>query len=210
MKRNELPKQIFVTGTDTEIGKTLVSSMLVAGLQAHYWKPVQSGLAGETDTEVVKRLSKVPDAYFHPEAYRLTEPLSPHASAAIDEVEIAMDRFRLPDLESDQHLIVEGAGGLMVPLNDEEMIIDLIVQLDLPVILVSRSTLGTLNHTFLSLAEMRRRGITVLGVMMSGPKNESNRLAIENYGEIEVIGEVPLLEEVTHETLITQFDRIFT
>jgi len=209
MKDTTIPKKLFVTGTDTGIGKTIVSAMLTAGLNAHYWKPVQSGLEERTDTETVKYLTGLPDEHFHNETYRLNEPLSPHASAAIDGVEINLDHFKPPKTESGSHLIIEGAGGLMVPLNDEAMIIDLIKQLDIPVLLVSRSSLGTLNHTFLSLDQLRRYGIDIFGVIMSGPLNLSNRRAIEKYGEVPVLGELPQLDLINADVLKQEFNRIF-
>ena len=189
MNINKLPSEIFVTGTDTGIGKTVVSALLTAGLSATYWKPIQSGLKEETDTQFVKRVTGLPTDYFVQERYRLQEPLSPHASAEIDGVSISLSDFRIPKYET-EHLIVEGAGGLMVPINDETMIIDLIEYLDLPVLMVARSELGTLNHTFLSLEALRSRGVPIIGVIMNGPKNESNRKAIEKYGKVKVIGEI--------------------
>lgn len=201
------PPIIFVTGTDTGIGKTVVSAMLTLGLSGTYWKPVQSGLHEETDTEFIKRVTGLDDKHFIPERYRLTEPLSPHASAAIDGEEISLVDFDLPQFETD-HLIVEGAGGLMVPLNDQQMMIDLIHYLKLPVLLVVRSGLGTLNHTFLSLEALWRRNIPVMGVIMNGPKNESNKKAIEKFREIEVLAEMEHLDEINSHTLISNFKNI--
>jgi len=206
--RFSFPSSFFVTGTDTGIGKTVISSMLVQGLGAAYWKPVQSGLQEETDTEFVQRVTKLAGTQILPETYRLNEPLSPHASAAIDGVEIQLDDFELPACESDR-LVVEGAGGLLVPLNDRDMIIDLISYLNLPALLVSRSELGTLNHTFLSLEALRNRNIPVLGVIMNGPRNESNRRAIEKYGQIEVLAEIEPLKEVNPKVLSAVFQNHF-
>ncbi|MDX1585099.1 MAG: dethiobiotin synthase [Balneolaceae bacterium] len=208
MKKQELPSQIFVSGTDTGIGKTVVSAMLTAGLDASYWKPIQSGLDAETDTEFVKRVTGVDESRLLPEKFRLYEPLSPHASAAIDGVHIDMSDFDIPDYTTDR-LVVEGAGGLMVPMNEKDMIIDLIKHLDLPVLLVARSSLGTLNHTFLSLEALRRRNIPVVGVIMNGMKNESNRKAIEYYGDVEVIAELEELTELNVDQLLSQFNTFF-
>ncbi len=209
MNIEQLPSKIFVSGTDTGIGKTVVSAMITLGLSATYWKPVQSGLDEETDTEFVRRVTGLSDAHFKPERYRLQEPLSPHASAAIDGVSIALDDFRLPDIETN-NLVVEGAGGLMVPLNDKDMIVDLIEYFNLPVLLVARSELGTLNHTFLSLEALRKRDIPVTGVIMNGPKNESNRKAIETYGNVEVIGEIENQGKLTSNKLTSIFKDIFS
>lgn len=208
MNIDQLPPEIFITGTDTGIGKSVVSALMTAGLSGTYWKPIQSGLQEETDTEFVKRLTELPPAHFIEERYRLNEPLSPHASAAIDGVSISLTDFMLPEYETN-HMVVEGAGGLMVPLNDEAMIIDLIQLLDIPVLLVARSELGTLNHTFLSLEALRRRDIPVIGVIMNGPQNESNRKAIEKYGKVEVIGEIEKIRELNLNNLTSIFKNIF-
>ncbi len=208
MKIEELPSKIFVSGTDTGIGKTVVSAMMTLGLSATYWKPIQSGLEEETDTEFVRRVTGLSDEHFMPERFRLQEPLSPHASAEIDGVTISLDDFQLPEAGTN-NLVVEGAGGLLVPLNDNDMIIDLIERFQLPVLLVSRSELGTLNHTFLSLEALRSREIPVLGVVMNGPKNESNKKAIEKYGNVEVIGEINTIETLNAKTLMSIFNTIF-
>ncbi|HKL19646.1 MAG TPA: dethiobiotin synthase, partial [Halalkalibaculum sp.] len=200
--------KIFVSGTDTGIGKTVVSAMMTLGLSATYWKPIQSGLEEETDTEFVRRVTGLSDEHFMPERFRLQEPLSPHASAEIDGVTISLDDFQLPEAGTN-NLVVEGAGGLLVPLNDNDMIIDLIERFQLPVLLVSRSELGTLNHTFLSLEALRSREIPVLGVVMNGPKNESNKKAIEKYGNVEVIGEINTIETLNAKTLMSIFNTIF-
>ena len=208
MKIEKLPSKIFVSGTDTGIGKTVVSAMMTLGLSATYWKPIQSGLEEETDTEFVRRVTGLSDEHFMPERFRLQEPLSPHASAEIDGVTISLDDFQLPEAGTN-NLVVEGAGGLLVPLNDNDMIIDLIERFQLPVLLVSRSELGTLNHTFLSLEALRSREIPVLGVVMNGPKNESNKKAIEKYGNVEVIDEINTIESLNAKTLMSIFNTIF-
>jgi len=208
MKIEKLPSKIFVSGTDTGIGKTVVSAMMTLGQSATYWKPIQSGLEEETDTEFVRRVTGLSDEHFMPERFRLQEPLSPHASAEIDGVTISLDDFQLPEAGTN-NLVVEGAGGLLVPLNDNDMIIDLLERFQLPVLLVSRSELGTLNHTFLSLEALRSREIPVLGVVMNGPKNESNKKAIEKYGNVEVIGEINTIETLNAKTLMSIFNTIF-
>lgn len=203
------PERFFVSGTDTGIGKTVVSAMLTLGLDGTYWKPIQSGLHEETDSELVKRVTGLSDQRVLEERYRLQEPLSPHASAALDQVSIHLHDFELPEI-SDLPLVVEGAGGLLVPLNEEDMIIDLIKYLELPVLLVSRSELGTLNHTFLSLEALRNRSIPILGVVMNGPKNQSNREAIEHYGNTEVLAEIGPLPEISPDLLEKEFDKNFS
>jgi dethiobiotin synthetase len=201
-------EKLFITGTDTGIGKTVVSAMLTKGLGATYWKPVQSGLKEETDTEAVKRLTGLPSSHFKEETYRLTEPLSPHASAAIDGIEIEMDAFEIPDFNT-KHLIIEGAGGVLVPLNDKNLIIDLMAQLDIPALVVARSGLGTLNHTLLTIEALRSRDISILGVIMNGPKNESNKKAIEKYGNVKVLAELENIERLDSNSLSSTFNKFF-
>lgn len=208
MNLNNWPSEIFVTGTDTGIGKTIVAAMLAQGLNASYWKPIQAGLEEETDTEFVQRTTDLSEFQIKPERYRLNTPMSPHASADIDGVSISMSDFELPDYETD-HLVVEGAGGLLVPFNDEDMIIDLISFLELPVVIVACSTLGTLNHTFLSLEALRSRSIPILGVVLNGPRHESNYKTIEEYGNINILAEIEELTELNPSSLSRTFEAKF-
>ncbi|MBD2088743.1 dethiobiotin synthase [Microcoleus sp. FACHB-1515] len=204
---SEFPKQFFVTGTDTNVGKTVISALLTLGLGAAYWKPIQSGLDGITDTEFVRRVTQLDDSHFIPERFRLTQPLSPHAAAAIDHTTISLTDFHLPTTDK-SHLIVEGAGGLMVPLNDRDLMIDLIRWLNLPVCLVARSSLGTINHTLLSIAQLRRSQISILGVILNGEPNPSNRAAIAHYGQVPILGEVDRLDAIDPSTLKTAFHHL--
>ena len=202
------PTQFFVTGTDTNIGKTVVSAMLTLGLSYAYWKPIQSGLAPNTDTEFVRSATGLDDSYFIAERYRLTQPLSPHAAAKIDGVEIALSDFQLPSTDK-PGLIVEGAGGLMVPINDQDLMIDLIRSLNLPVCLVTRSTLGTINHTLMSIAVLQRAKIPILGVIINGQKDQINREAIAHYGKVPILAELEPLAAITPTTLKTVFHQLF-
>lgn len=202
------PSAFFVTGTDTGIGKTVVSSMLTKALNASYWKPIQAGLEEETDSEFVRRVTGFSDTQIIPERYRLNTPMSPHAAAEIDDVEICMDDFEIPDYSTD-HLVVEGAGGLLVPMNSRDMIIDLISYLDLPVVLVARSTLGTLNHTLLSIEALRRREISIMGVVLNGPEHQSNRETIQHYGDVEILAEINTIDPLNAETLQETFNNNF-
>lgn len=186
---------VFVTGTDTGVGKTVVSAWLVRCWQADYWKPVQSGLEDETDAETVRRLSGAEPGRIHPGRWHLTAPLSPHEAARRDGVRIALEDFVLP--RTPRPLVVEGAGGVLVPLNERDLMADLMAHLALPVLVVARSTLGTINHTLLTLEALRRRDLAVRGVIMVGPQNAANRAAIEHYGAVTVLGELPLFSEVT-------------
>jgi len=202
------PSQFFITGTDTNIGKTVVSAMLTLGLGYAYWKPIQSGLTPITDTEFVRSVTGLDGSYFIPERYSLTQPLSPHAAAKIDGVEISLSDFQLPSTDK-PGLIVEGAGGLMVPLNEQDLMIDLIRSLNLPVCLVTRSTLGTINHTLLSIAALRQAKIPILGVIINGQKNQSNRDAIAHYGKVPILAELEPLATITPTTLKTVFHQLF-
>ena len=189
----------FVTGTDTDVGKTLVSAWLLTHLDAFYWKPVQAGTEPETDSATVRRLAEVPEDRILPEAYVLPDAMAPHEAARRAGIELDMARLEAPDC--DGLLVVEGAGGLLVPLTDDASMIDLAADLDLPIILVARSTLGTINHTLLSLEAIRRRGLPLAGVVITGPETPHNRAAIERYGKIEIIAEIPWIDAVSRATL---------
>ncbi len=189
----------FVTGTDTGIGKTVVSSLLVASIRGFrptaYWKPVQTGIEQDDDTAEVRRLARCTRDEIVDAGIRLPRPLSPHLSARLAGRSIAVDELtaiadRLP---KDRFWVVEGAGGILVPLNDMETMADLIAELRLPALITARSGLGTINHTLLTLAELRRRSIPIAGVVMVGKRNDENRKAIEEYGGTAVLAEVPFL-----------------
>ncbi len=145
--------RLFITAIGTDSGKSLISAIITEALQADYWKPVQSGLPRDTDT--VRSLVANTHSYFHKEAYCLTEPLSPHASAALDGVNIQLSEIHLP--ETNNHLVIEGAGGLLVPLNEQDFVIDIADKLEAEVILVANLYLGSINHTLLSVNELIRR-----------------------------------------------------
>lgn len=207
----QFPSGIFITGTDTGVGKTVVSAMLVKGLDAAYWKPVQSGLEnGQSDTDRVKQWTGMPDDYFYPETYKLSEPLSPHAAAKIDGVKIDINAFDFPALPEGRRLIVEGAGGIMVPLNESSLMLTLMKQLELPVILVTRTTLGTINHTLLSIGQLRHYDIPIAGVIMNGVENRSNREAIEYYGKVDVLASLDPLEAIAPDSIDKAFRKLFS
>lgn len=199
-------RRFFVTGTDTDVGKTVVAAALTLGLGAYYWKPIQSGQTPSTDTADVCRWTGLPDERFLSEAYRLREPMSPHAAAEIDGVTIDVGRIVATELPVDRPVVIEGAGGLMVPLNGADLMVDLVARLGAPVVLVARTALGTLNHTLLSLSELRRRSIPLLGVVLNGEEHESNRRAIERYGEVAVLGRIPRLDVLDAASLRTAFE----
>jgi dethiobiotin synthetase len=203
------PPALFVTGTDTTVGKTVVSAILVAGLGAEYWKPVQSGADAGTDTDWIKETTGLPETVFHPETYRLSPFLSPHAAAARQGVRIDLAAIRIPVRRQSPHLIIEGAGGILAPLNETETMADLILQLKAPVLLVARSTLGTINHTLLSLEKLRNIGAEVWGVVMNGPRDNENRAAIESFGNIRVCAEIEPIPEFSFKSLSETFRNCF-
>jgi dethiobiotin synthase len=189
----------FVTGTDTDVGKTLVSAWLMTHLDAVYWKPVQAGTEPETDSMTVRRLAEVGADRILPEAYLLPEAIAPHEAAR--RAGVTMEMAKLAPPATNRLLIAEGAGGILVPLTGDDYVIDLAAQLQLPILLVARSTLGTINHTLLSIEALRRRGLPLAGVVMNGPETPHNRAAIERYGDVDVIAEIPWLPSVTRATL---------
>jgi dethiobiotin synthetase len=205
----QFPQTLFVTGTDTGVGKTVVSAILVTGLRAEYWKPIQSGADVGTDTAWVKDKTGFEDSFFHPEAYRLSSFLSPHAAAARENAHIDLFGIRKPRRRHADHLIIEGAGGILVPINAHQTMADLIVKLNVPVLLVARSTLGTINHTLLSIETLRRIGIDIFGVVMNGPINPENRAAIESFGKIRVMAEIEPIPEITSQSLSAAFQSGF-
>ena len=200
--------QFFVSGISTEVGKTVCSALLVKALEADYWKPVQSGDLHHTDSMKVASWNglELPNPRFHPETHRLTEPMSPHASADIDGVHIHLSDFQLPQTEAP--LIVEGAGGLMVPLNEEDTILDLMAQLQLPVVLVSRNYLGSINHTLLSIAQLKQRKIPIAGLVFNGPVVPSTEQVIVKMTEVPVLFRIPELDHVSLSTIETLSEQL--
>jgi len=191
----------FITGTDTDVGKTIASTWALLHLNGIYWKPVQAGLSdGMSDTDIVKNLSGFKPNRFIKSTHDLTSPLSPHEAARIDGVEISLDDFDRP--QTDHPLIIEGAGGVLVPLNDKDKMIDLMARLELPIILVARSSLGTINHTLLSLQALRAANLPMAGVIMNGPPNSANQNAIEEFGNVQVLAHLPLFPQLDKQALL--------
>lgn len=199
-------KAYFVTGIGTEIGKTMVSAFLVEKLKSDYWKPIQSGDLDHSDTMKVKSLISNNQTVFHTETYRLTQPFSPHHSANLDGVKIDLDKFIIPQTENT--LIIEGAGGLMVPLNEQDLIIDLIKKLDAEVILVSKNYLGSINHTLLSIEALKSRNIKIKGIIFNGDENLSTQNIIVKMTGIEVIARIPQLEKPDKKSLKKLLDEL--
>lgn len=194
----------IVTGTDTDVGKTVFAAALAGHLGARYWKPVQAGLGDETDRNTVRRLS-AGRAEVLPEAYRLTTPCSPHEAARIDGIQIDPTRLVLPAGKAP--LVVEGAGGALVPLNNELLAVDLFASWALPVILVARTVLGTINHSLMTIEVMRSRGIEVAGIVFSGEQNAATESAIVQFGKCRHLGRLPHLDPLTPESLANAFAR---
>lgn len=198
---------IFITGTDTNIGKTIVSAALIQALRENenviYWKPIQTGIEEDNDTETVRKLANCSANEIHDKGFRLEKPLSPHLSARLANVEITIQKTLsfVENQSEDKFWIVEGAGGILVPLNENELMIDLIKALNLPILIVSRSGLGTINHTLLTIEVLRNRGLEILGVIMNGEPNLENKKAIEHFGKVSVLAEMPKFEKLDRDTL---------
>jgi len=202
------PHTLVVTGTDTGIGKTVFAAALTSALGASYWKPVQSGLAEETDSACVARLGEVPPHRILPEAYRLILPASPHLSAEQDGVEI--DPQALVPPQVDGPLVIEGAGGLLVPLTRTTLTIDLFARWGFPVVLCARTGLGTINHSLLSLEALKARGVPVLGIAFIGDPAPDSQAVIAAFSGVRVLGRLPPVEPLTpaalHAAFATAFD----
>lgn len=204
-----MPQRFFITGTDTSVGKTVVSALLCAALDAIYWKPIQTGTREGSDRNTVMKLAQLPRSRTLPEAYRFAPPVSPHLAAKRAGVRIDLRKIKMPRIASHESLIVEGAGGVLVPINGKHLMVDLMAHLKLPVLLIARTALGTINHTLLSLAALRAAKITIAGVILVGKKNIDNYQAIEHYGQIQIVGFVPPLAKLNRNTLLLIFRRNF-
>jgi dethiobiotin synthetase len=200
---------IVVAGTDTEIGKTVFAAALADQLGASYWKPIQSGLDGETDAEIVARLGGFSCDRILPERYRLKTPVSPHQAAAIDGIRIDMAALDPPETGA-RRLVIEGSGGLMVPLDRSTLYIDVFARWRLPVVLCARTALGTINHSLLSIEALRRRGIEPLGIAFIGEANPESERAICEICGIRRLGRLPRLTPLTRSTLRTAFESSFS
>jgi dethiobiotin synthetase len=196
--------RIVVTGTDTDIGKSVFAAGLAGALGATYWKPVQSGLEGGGDSERVAALAGVPAA---PEAYRLNTPCSPHLAAEIDGVTIDPGRLDPPMMDP---LVIEGAGGVLVPVTRRLLYADLFARWGLPTVLVARTALGTINHSLLSIEALRARSVPILGVAFVGEANEDSEATIAAIGGVRRLGRLPILDPLDRPSLAAAFARAFT
>jgi dethiobiotin synthetase len=203
--------RIFVTGTDTNVGKTIISSWLCLHTGYAYCKPIQTGYVNGTDSDTIKQLTS---SQVYQESFLYQAPLSPHLAASLENSEININHINIPN---NNNIIIEGAGGIFVPINKHLFMIDLIKQINAPVILVARSTLGTINHTLLSLEALRSKNIPILGVILNKTSNQyfqDNLKAIEWYGKTTVLAHIPKLTAINKSSLLkiafsTQLKTIF-
>nr|WP_315247899.1 dethiobiotin synthase [uncultured Flavobacterium sp.] len=179
--------KLFITGISTDVGKTIASSIVVEALEADYWKPIQAGDLDNSDTHKVKSRISNSKSQFHSNSYQLNTPASPHLAAEIDGITIDLKKIQEP--ETKNHLVIEGAGGIFVPLNAKDTIIDLIKS-DYKVIIVSRHYLGSINHTLLTIEAIQNRGFKVAGIIFSGSENKSTESLILNKTGIKCIGRI--------------------
>jgi dethiobiotin synthetase len=203
-----MSKAYIVTGTDTGIGKTTVAAMLVLALDGLYWKPIQSGTDDGTDRWRVQTLTQLPDDRLLAERYVLSQPLSPHRAAELDGVEIQSEALALPASEST--LIIEGAGGLMVPITRNKLQIDVFADWGLPVILCARTGLGTINHTLLSIEALRGRHMRLHGLIFVGDDNPDNMRTIVEFSGARILGRLPPLDRIDRAVLADAFARGFS
>jgi dethiobiotin synthetase len=201
-------RHIVVAGTDTGIGKTVFAAGLADLLHASYWKPIQSGLVGETDSQTVARLGGLPENRILPERYRLKTPVSPHQAAAIDGVRIDAAALNVP--ETTARLVIEGSGGLLVPLDRSTLYIDVFARWSLPVVLCTRTALGTINHSLLSIEALRHRNIALLGIAFIGEDNPESEHAICEIGRVRRLGRLSHLAPLTRGTLRAAFESSFS
>jgi dethiobiotin synthetase len=200
-----MSSDLFVTGTDTNVGKTVLSALLVAALDGTYWKPIQTGSSEGTDRQTVIRWAELPEERALPETYCFEPPVSPHLAAQWSGVTISLDKIRKPALASKAPLIIEGAGGALVPINDSKTMLDLMRHVAAPVVIASRTALGTINHTLLTVKALREAGVEIRGVVMIGKENRDNERAIEHYGKVAIAGRIPVLPTINRAALLNAF-----
>jgi len=190
----------FVTGIGTGIGKTIVSAILTEALKADYWKPIQAGELNHTDSMQVHSLISNKTSFIHPEAYRLSKPMSPHAAAKSDKVTIDFKKIKIP--KTSKTLIIEGAGGVMVPLNDKQLVVDLIKRLKAEVILVVQNYLGSINHTLLTYEALKSRKIPIAGIVFNGKSTPSSEEFILRYTRLKCILRISEEEMISPKSIV--------
>jgi len=192
-------RKIFVTGIGTDVGKTIASAVLTQALKADYWKPVQTGTEFDNDTDRVKKLVTYAGSVFHPEAYSFKASMSPHAAAKAENARIDFESIQIP--QTNNTLIIEGAGGLFVPLNGNYFVIDLIKKMNAETILVVQNYLGSINHTLLSIEALKSRSINILGIIISGVENHSSEEIIFQQSGLKLLGRIHKESNITPETI---------
>ena len=202
-----MSRQFVITGTDTDIGKSVFAAALTAALGASYWKPVQAGLANGTDSETIARLGGIDPARILPERYRLKIPASPHFSAAQEGIVIGLNDLVIPQV--DGVLIIEGAGGALVPVNPDLLFADLFAHWALPVIIVASTSLGTINHSLLTIEALRSRGVPIHGIAFIGDENVDSEQTICRIGAVPHLGRLPIIDELTPASLRDAFAEHF-
>jgi dethiobiotin synthetase len=202
-----MTEDLFVTGTDTGVGKTVLAALLVAALNRRYWKPIQTGASEGTDRAAVMKWAGVASEHTYSEAFLFDSPVSPHLAAEQQGERIDLESIRRP--RDSNPIVIEGAGGVLVPINETELMIDLMHRLGAPVVIAARTTLGTINHTLLTIDAARKADLKLVGVVMVGKENSENRTAIERYGRVRVVGSIPWLESIDRSSLIRVFDQHF-
>ena len=208
--------KFIITGTDTDIGKTVFSAALMLGLEdaghsPHYWKPIQSGIEDRVDTRCVQKYTNLPDERFLPERYIFSEPLSPHRAAEIDGVEIDIDALQdVTQIPScDGSMVIEGAGGLMVPLSRKNLQVNLYQKWNIPLVLCARTGLGTINHTLLSLEAIWSRNIPLKGIVFIGEENLDNIRTITEFSDTKILGHLPEMDSLDDTMLRLTFSNNF-
>lgn len=199
-------KKYFVTAISTDSGKTLVSALLTELLHADYWKPIQSGNA-QADKETVRKLISNPESFIHDEAYSFEAPVSPHLAAQLENVQLSIDAIECPKT-SNTKMIIEGAGGVLVPINSKHTILDLILKLDVEVIVVSNHYLGSINHTLLTINALKQFGVKIKGIVFNGKSNHSSELIIEQMTGVPVLFTVNELKEVDAISIAKEAERL--
>ena len=199
-----MKESLFVTGTDTHVGKTLLSALLIAALDGIYWKPIQTGAREGTDRQTVIKLAEISEAQTIPESYCFDPPVSPHLAAEASGVRIDLARIQVP-ANLARPIIAEGAGGILVPINDSELMLDLARRLGFPILIAARAALGTINHTLLTFRALLCAKMPVKGVVMIGHRNKDNERSIEHFAAVPVVGWMPWLDTISREALLNVF-----
>ncbi|MFK7934299.1 MAG: dethiobiotin synthase [Saprospiraceae bacterium] len=201
-----MQKTFFVTGISTEIGKTIAAAIIAEALEADFWKPIQSGHLHHTDSDRIRAYVSNNQTVIHPEAFKLTKSISPFAAAKIDDVKIRVKDFKLPKTKN--NLIIEGTGGLLVPLNKKECVIDLIQAFAIPVILVSMNYTGSVNHTLLSIEALKSRKIPIAGIIFNGKPTPKSEEMILRMTEVPLLGNIPRLHDITKVTIKKEAEKL--